>query len=297
MKIGLIGLGKMGGNIVLNLLDHGHDVVVYNRDVEKTNTYRDKGALPAYSYEELVAALPTPRVIWLMVTAGSAVDSILETLTPMLSHGDIVIDGGNSFYKDTLRRSPLLAEKGIHLLDVGTSGGITGARHGACLMIGGAKEAYTHLEGAFKDISIAEGYKYFGKSGSGHFIKMIHNGIEYGMMQAIGEGFEVIEKSEFDIDMADTAHVWRHGSVIRGWLMDLIEEEYKKDPTLSGYSGTVGLSGEGEWSVSTAHELDVPVPTMEASVDMRIKSKEEKRYQGKVIQALRYGFGGHSQPS
>ena len=287
----------MGGNLALNIIDHGHDVVVYNRSAEKMVPYVEKGAIAGASLEELVGSLEAPRMIWVMVTAGDAVDHVIAELTPLLDDGDTIIDGGNSFYKDTIRRAENLKEEGINLLDIGTSGGIDGARNGACFMVGGDEERFNAIEPLLADISVDGGYGYFGKSGAGHFVKMIHNGIEYGMMQSIGEGFEVMEKSAFDIDMSSAAKVWSNGSVIRGWLMDLAEEAYSEDPSLEKYSGAIGLSGEGEWSIATAKELEVPVPAMDSSVDMRIKSKESPRYQGKVIQALRFGFGRHEQPS
>jgi len=297
MNIGLIGLGRMGGNLALNILEHGHQLVVYNRSQEKMAPYASEGAQTAGTIQELVEKLTPPRALWIMVTAGAAVDSVIDELAPFLEEDDIIIDGGNSMYKDTMKRAEKIKEQKLQFLDVGTSGGVSGARHGACFMAGGDKKAYILLEPLLMDLSVPNGYGYFGTHGAGHFIKMVHNGIEYGMMQAIGEGFEIVEKSGFDVNMADVARVWSNGSVIRSWLMELTEEAYRNDPQLGEYSGTIGLSGEGEWTVEAAKELDVPAPVIAESVTMRKKSKESPRYQGKVVQALRFGFGGHSQPS
>jgi 6-phosphogluconate dehydrogenase len=296
MKIGFIGLGRMGSNMVLNILSKKHDVVAYNRSPEPVRKIARRGAIPAYSIEELVRKLPKRKIVFIMVTAGKAVDEIIGNLANHLKKGDIVIDSGNSFYLDSVRRAKKLKRKGISFLDVGTSGGVSGARYGACYMIGGDKEAFKVVEKVFRDTSVKGGYGYFGKAGSGHFVKMVHNGIEYGMMQAIGEGFEIVEKSGFRIDKEKLAEVYSNGSVIRGWLMELLHNAYKNDKNLSQYSGAIGLSGEGEWTVRTAKKLNVPVPVIEASVRMRLKSAKNRRYQGKVIQALRFGFGRHPEP-
>ena len=297
MKIGIIGLGKMGFNLAQNLMDSGHSVVAFNRTLSKVDEIKKHGVISSYSLQEFVNKLGKKKVIWLMVTAGNAVDVILKQLVPLLEEGDVVIDGGNSFYKDSIRRAKSLNPKGIVFMDIGTSGGITGARNGACLMIGGDKKTFERLEGVFKGISVQNGYGYFGKSGSGHFVKMVHNGIEYGMMQAIGEGLEVIDRSDFEVDKEKLAKVWNNGSVIRSWLVELIQNAYSKDKELKKYSGVVGLSGEGEWTVQTAKEIGVQVPVIEASVNMRLRSNELKLYQGKVVQALRYEFGQHEEPS
>jgi 6-phosphogluconate dehydrogenase len=238
MQIALIGLGKMGYNIALNLHDHGHSVVAY--DLSETliqQLARDAGATPASTLEAVVQALAPRRVLWLMVPAGPPVDSVLQQLVPLLAAGDIVIDGGNSNYRDSMRRHRELAEKGIELLDCGTSGGMSGARHGACTMIGGNEEAYKHCRPLFDDLSIAGGSLYVGPAGAGHFAKMVHNGIEYGMMQAIAEGFEVLEKSNFGFDFQKVAELWNHGSVVRSWLMELTANAFSADPHLDAIRG------------------------------------------------------------
>ncbi|SFJ43126.1 phosphogluconate dehydrogenase (NAD(+)-dependent, decarboxylating) [Thermoflavimicrobium dichotomicum] len=294
MKLGMIGLGKMGFNLVLNLLDHQHEVVVYDVNQEPRQELAGKGAIPSSSIEELVGLLPAPRVIWLMVPAGETVDQIIDVLTPLLSPGDILIEGGNSNYKDSIARADRLRKHGIHFLDVGTSGGMEGARHGACLMIGGDKEVFEKVEPIFRDISVEKGYLYAGKSGSGHFLKMVHNGIEYGMMQAIAEGFEVLHKSPFDFNYEEVARVWANGSVIRGWLMELTERAFAKDPRLESIRGVMHSSGEGKWTVENALDFQVPTPVIALSLMMRYRSLEEDTFHGKVVAALRNEFGGHA---
>ncbi|ADH60741.1 6-phosphogluconate dehydrogenase, decarboxylating [Thermoanaerobacter mathranii subsp. mathranii str. A3] len=294
MKVGLIGLGRMGFNLALNIKDHGHEVVVYNRSPEKIKEAEKAGIKGAYTIEDLVKNLERRRIIWLMVPAGDPVDEMIEKLVPLLEEHDIIIDGGNSYYKDTLRRYEMLKEKGIDFVDVGTSGGIEGARHGACTMIGAEDEVFKYIEPLIRDISAENGYLHTGKNGSGHFAKMVHNGIEYGMMQAIGEGFEVLEKSQFDFDLKEVARVWSHGSVIRGWLMELMEKAFEKDPKLSGIKGIMHSSGEGLWTVEEALNLKVPVPVIAQSLFMRYRSEQEDTFAGKVVAALRNEFGGHA---
>ena len=294
MKVGLIGLGRMGFNLALNIKDHGHEVVAYNRSPEKIKEAEKAGIKGAYTIEDLVKNLERRRIIWLMVPAGDPVDEMIEKLVPLLEEHDIIIDGGNSYYKDTLRRYEMLKEKGIDFVDVGTSGGIEGARHGACTMIGAEDEVFKYIEPLIRDISAENGYLHTGKNGSGHFAKMVHNGIEYGMMQAIGEGFEVLEKSQFDFDLKEVARVWSHGSVIRGWLMELMEKAFEKDPKLSGIKGVMHSSGEGLWTVEEALNLKVPVPVIAQSLFMRYRSEQEDTFAGKVVAALRNEFGGHA---
>lgn len=290
----MIGLGKMGYNLVLNLLDHNHEVVSYDIDREKVNDIQQEGAIAATSYQDLVSKLEVPRTIWLMVPAGKLIDDVISQLIPYLQPEDILIDGGNSNYKDTIRRAEQLKEKGVHYLDVGTSGGMEGARQGACTMIGGEKEIFAILEPLFRDISTEDGYLYTGKSGSGHFLKMVHNGIEYGMMQAIAEGFEILEKSQFDYDYKEVAKVWNHGSVIRSWLMELLEEAFTKESRLESIKGVMHSSGEGKWTVETALDLQTAAPVIALSLMMRYRSLEEDTFAGKVVAALRNGFGGHT---
>lgn len=294
MKLGIIGLGRMGYNLALNAREHGHHVVVFNRTLEKIKEAEKEGLIGAYSIEELVKKLEERRVIWLMVPAGNSVDEMIDKLVPLLSKQDIIIDGGNSNYKDTLRRYDYLKSKGIDFVDIGTSGGIEGARNGACTMIGAETEVFEFLEPFIKDISIENGYLHTGANGSGHFVKMVHNGIEYGMMQAIGEGFEILEKSQFSLDFEKVAKVWNHGSVIRGWLMELTENAFRKDPQLDAIKGVMYSSGEGLWTVQEALELKVPAAVITQSLLMRYRSEQEDTFTGKVVSALRNEFGGHA---
>lgn len=294
MKLAILGLGKMGYNLTLNLLSHQHEVVAYDVDSTRAEELSHEGAIPAISVEDAVAKLPTPRVVWLMVPAGEIVDQLVDQLSILLDPGDIVIDGGNSHYKQSLDRYARLKEKGIHFMDAGTSGGMEGARHGACMMIGGDREAFTHIEPMIRDINVENGYLYAGEAGSGHFLKMIHNGIEYGMMQAIGEGFEVLAKSQYNYDFAEVARVWANGSVIRGWLMDLTERAFRKDAKLDEIRGVMHSSGEGKWTLETALDLQAATPVIAMSLLMRYRSLDEDTFHGKVVAALRNEFGGHA---
>ncbi|MFW5437576.1 phosphogluconate dehydrogenase (NAD(+)-dependent, decarboxylating) [Paenibacillus apiarius] len=293
MKLGMIGLGKMGFNLVGNMLRHQHEVVVYDVNAEPRQQLAEQGAVPADSIAELVSNLQSPKVVWMMVPAGEIVDGVIDTLIPLLSEGDIVIDGGNSHYKQSLARGEKLHAHGIHFLDVGTSGGTDGAAQGGCFMIGGNQEAFAAIEPLFEDIAVDQGYLYAGKSGSGHFLKMIHNGIEYGMMQSIAEGFELLDKSDFDYSYEDVARVWSHGSVIRSWLMDLTQNAFAKDPKLEGISGVMQSSGEGKWTVETALDLQASAPVIAMSLFMRYRSLESDTFHGKIVAALRNEFGGH----
>jgi 6-phosphogluconate dehydrogenase len=294
MEIGLIGLGRMGFNLALNMRDHGHKVVAFNRSHEKVKEAEKEGLTGAYSIEELVNKFSGRRVIWLMVPAGQPVDDIIAQLLPHLNKHDIIIDGGNSYYKDTLRRYEELKQKEIDFVDIGTSGGTDGARNGACTMIGAEDKVFKVLEPLVKDISVEKGYLHTGRNGSGHFVKMVHNGVEYGMMQAIGEGFEILEKSQFDLDLEKVATVWNNGSVIRGWLMELAESAFSKDTKLDKIKGVMYSSGEGLWTVLEALDLKVPAPVIAESLMMRYRSEQEDTFTGKVVAALRNEFGGHS---
>ncbi len=294
MKLGMIGLGKMGYNLVLNLLDHHHEVVAHDVDHEQVKKISTQGAQPAFSIEELVQKLEKPRVVWLMVPAGKITEQVIMTLKELLEEGDVVIDGGNSNYKETIRQADLLKKKGISFVDVGTSGGVEGARHGACMMVGGTREVIDMLEDVFQDVTIENGYLYSGVVGSGHFLKMIHNGIEYGMMQAIAEGFEILEKSPFNYDYKAVANVWNNGSVIRSWLMELVENAFSKDPKLDQIKGVMHSSGEGKWTVETALDLQTAAPVITLSLLMRYRSLEDDTFTGKVVAALRNEFGGHA---
>jgi 6-phosphogluconate dehydrogenase len=293
MKVGIIGLGKMGYNLSLNVMNN-HEVVAFDVDaanVEKLNSAGGKGVS---SLGELVENIANPRVVWLMVPAGTITENVLTELKGLLNPGDIVIDGGNSNYKDSVRRGAELKELGIHLLDVGTSGGMEGAKNGVCTMIGGDKEAFSSVEELFRDISVENGYLYAGEIGSGHFLKMVHNGVEYGMMQSIAEGFEVLEKSPYDFDYEKVARVWNNGSVIRSWLMELIEHAFSKDARLDEIKGVMQSSGEGKWTVETALDLQAATPVIALSLMMRYRSLDEDTFSGKVVAALRNEFGGHS---
>ncbi|MGY5346517.1 phosphogluconate dehydrogenase (NAD(+)-dependent, decarboxylating) [Paenibacillus glucanolyticus] len=294
MKIGMIGLGKMGLNLVQNLIHQQHQVVAYDLNTELVSQAAGYGAEPASSTEVLVAKLDKPRILWMMVPAGNIVDSVIDSLSPLLEPGDILIDGGNSHYKDSIARAAKLTDQGIHYFDAGTSGGMKGAHNGGCFMIGGNRDVFATIEPLFKDMAVENGYLYAGNSGSGHFLKMVHNGIEYGMMQSIAEGFEVLEKSAFDFQYEDVARVWSNGSVIRSWLMELTQNAFSKDPKLEGIKGVMQSSGEGKWTVETALEVQASAPVIAMSLFMRYRSLDQDAFHGKVVAALRNEFGGHA---
>ncbi|QAA22453.1 phosphogluconate dehydrogenase (NAD(+)-dependent, decarboxylating) [Sporolactobacillus terrae] len=295
MKIGLIGLGKMGYNLALNMSEHGFAVNAFDLSEAAVKKAQETEGIEGFtSVEKLVNSLETPRVFWLMVPAGDPTEQTLNTLLPLLDEGDIVLDGGNSRYTDTLRRYARCKKQGISFMDVGTSGGMSGARHGACIMVGGEERSFSYLEPLFKAISVEDGYLYTGKAGSGHFLKMVHNGVEYGMMQSLAEGFEVLQKSEFDYDNQAVAKVWNHGSVIRSWLVELLEDAFSKDGNLEKLSGVMSSSGEGKWTLETALDMQVPTPVIALSLLMRYRSLESDTFSGKVVAALRNEFGGHA---
>ncbi|MED4043519.1 decarboxylating 6-phosphogluconate dehydrogenase [Priestia aryabhattai] len=293
MKVGLVGLGKMGINLGQNLLDQRHDVVAFDVNSNAVEQMKGYGASGVSSLQELVQSLETPRVVWLMVP-HTVVDSVISEIFPLLAEGDIVIEAGNSHYKESIRRYNELKENKIRFMDVGTSGGMEGARNGACYMIGGDREAWEIVEPIFRDTAVENGYLYAGEAGSGHFLKMVHNGIEYGMMAAIGEGFEVLEKSQFDYDYEKVARVWNNGSVIRSWLMELTENAFSKDAKLDDIKGVMNSSGEGKWTVETALDLQTATPVIAMSLLMRYRSLEDDTFTGKVVSALRNEFGGHA---
>ena len=283
----------MGYNLALNFKRNGHSVIAYDTSKPAMERIQSEGITTVASISELVQALPGRRVIWIMVPAGGIVDILINNLDDFLRKGDILIDGGNSFFKDTQRRSRDLERIGIQLLDCGTSGGVTGALHGVCTMIGGSQEAYEYCKPIFDSMSVENGSLYCGKSGSGHFVKMIHNGIEYGMMQAIAEGFEVMNKFNNDLDLAAIAKVWNHGSVVRGWLMELSQRALDKDKNLESIKGIAHSSGEGKWTVETALEMGIPIPVITMSLLMRYRTQTEDTFSGKMVAALRNEFGGH----
>jgi 6-phosphogluconate dehydrogenase len=294
MQIGFVGLGKMGFNLALNLHRHGYEVVAF--DVVATNVSNIvlEGIKGVSSLGDMCQNLYNRKVIWLMVPAGQPVDDCIEDLLPHLTAHDVVIDGGNSNFNDSVRRHNYLKSKGIDFLDCGTSGGVEGALHGACTMIGGDKAVFDYCEAVFRDISVENGYLYAGAAGAGHFVKMVHNGIEYGMMQAIAEGFEVMQRADYDLDLQQVARVFNHGSVVRSWLMELIENAFLKDPNLDAIRGVMHSSGEGKWTLETALDMGVATPVMALSLLMRYRSQQEDTFSGKVVAALRNEFGGHA---
>ncbi|MBI4768401.1 MAG: decarboxylating 6-phosphogluconate dehydrogenase [Deltaproteobacteria bacterium] len=296
MKLAMIGLGRMGMNMARRLLQGAHEVVAYNRTPQKTDELTKEGALPAYTLPEVVEKLPRPRIVWIMLPAGAAVDDHLVQLKELLASGDIVIDGGNTYYKDDIRRAESLTDKEIFFLDVGVSGGIWGIQEGYCLMIGGTRSTYEKLEPLFKTLAPRDGYLYCGSSGAGHLVKMVHNGIEYGMMQAYGEGFQILEASPYaeTLNFAEVAHLWNQGSVVRSWLLELAEAAFTKDHKLADIKGIVEDSGEGRWTVDQAIETGVSAPIITLSLMARFRSKAKDNFSDKLVAALRREFGGHA---
>jgi len=323
MQIGVIGLGRMGGNIVRRLLRHGHQCVVYDRQSEPGRLLAAEGATAAADLKGLVAALKPPRVVWVMLPAGDVTDHAITELAALMQSGDIVIDGGNSFYKDDIRRAAALRGKGIRYVDVGTSGGIWGLERGYCMMIGGDKETVDHLDPIFdalapgpsgvaptpgrksRDTRAERGYIHCGPNGAGHFVKMIHNGIEYGLMQAYAEGFDILKNAaaealppeqRYALDLPDIAEVWRRGSVIGSWLLDLTAMAFAEDPELARYTGHVQDSGEGRWTIMAAIEEAMPAEVLSAALYTRFRSREEQSFAEKLLSAMRNKFGGHIEP-
>jgi 6-phosphogluconate dehydrogenase len=297
MEIGMVGLGKMGANMSKRLLANGHSVVVYDRNEPKVHSLEGEGASGAHSLEELVGKLDEPRVLWIMVPSGDATETTVVALSSLLSAGDILIDGGNSNYKDTLRRGDMLEEKGIHYVDVGTSGGIWGLKEGYSMMVGGDQEAVERVTPALKSLAPGpdKGWGHVGPRGSGHFVKMVHNGIEYGIMQAYAEGFEILDaKKEFKLDLHQIAEIWRYGSVIRSWLLDLTSDALEDRVALNEIKGWVHDSGEGRWTVKEAIDLAVPAPVISLALYMRFVSRQEDSLAAKLLAAMRNEFGGHA---
>ena len=296
MQAGMIGLGRMGMNMTRRLLGGGHEVVVYNRTQEKVKQMEKEGAVGSESLEDLVQKISPPRVLWIMLPAGNIVDDNISKLSSLASPGDIIVDGGNSNFKDDLRRAEELKPLGIHYLDAGVSGGIWGLEVGYCTMIGGDEADFKHIEPLLKTLAPKEGYLYCGDTGAGHFVKMVHNGIEYALMEAYGEGFEMLKDSPYgeQLHLGRVAHLWNQGSVVRSWLLELLESAFEKDPDLSSIKGHVEDSGEGRWTVQQAVEMGVSTPVMAISLFKRFQSRQEDVFSDKVLAALRNEFGGHA---
>ncbi len=295
MQIGMVGLGRMGMNMALRLLQGKNKVVAYNRSPDKVDEIAKKGANGAYSLEELVGKLKPPRAIWIMLPSGKPVDDAIDNLRGLLSKGDIILDGGNSFYKDDIQREKRLKSSGIHYMDVGVSGGVWGLKIGYCLMVGGNAKIYKRLEPIFKTLAPKDGYLYCGHVGAGHFVKMVHNGIEYGMMSAYGEGFEILKSSPYgdQMDFAKISHLWNQGSVIRSWLLELAESAFKKDRHLLNIEAYVEDSGEGRWTIQQAIDTAVPAPVITSSLFQRFRSRKKGVFSDRLLAALRNEFGGH----
>jgi 6-phosphogluconate dehydrogenase len=324
MKLGMVGLGRMGANMTRRLMRGGHEVVVTDLSADNVKHIAGEGAIASASLDDFVTKLGKPRVAWLMVPAGGPTEQTVQTLAQKFQAGDILIDGGNSYFKDDIRRSKQLRDKGIHYVDVGTSGGVWGLERGYCMMIGGPKEAVQHLDPIFKTLApgrgdiprtpgwekiagtAEDGYIYCGPSGAGHFVKMVHNGIEYGLMQAYAEGFDIFrnagskelpEDQRYDLNLADIAEVWRRGSVVSSWLLDLTAMALAENPTLSEYTGFVQDSGEGRWTIQAAIDEAVPVDVLSAALFTRFRSRQEHTFAEKVLSAMRQKFGGHVEPT
>jgi 6-phosphogluconate dehydrogenase len=293
VRIGMVGLGRMGGNMAVRLIRQGHDVVGYTRSEGTRAEAREQGVDCVGSLEELVQSLEPPRIVWCMVPAGEPTESTVTTLGELCAEGDLVVDGGNSNFHDSVRRAGSLKERGIAFVDAGVSGGIWGLKEGYCLMVGGEADAVQRLEPALVALAPENGWAHVGPSGAGHFVKMVHNGIEYGLLQAFGEGFEILRASDFPLDLHQVAEVWRRGSVVRSWLLDLLAAALEREPALETVKGYVEDSGEGRWTVLSAIDQDVPAPVTTLSLFARFASRQDESFAAKVIAALRREFGGH----
>jgi 6-phosphogluconate dehydrogenase len=298
MHVGFIGLGRMGSNMVRRLLRDGHSIVAYNRSPERTREIAGEGAEPAFTIAELVAKLEPPRTAWIMVPAGAATEAQIAELMEHLEPGDTIVDGGNTNFHDDVRRHAELAKQGVRYVDAGVSGGIWGLQNGFCMMVGGDREAVEPLEPIFRSLAPENGYLHAGPPGAGHYVKMIHNGIEYGLMQAYAEGFEIMHASDYPLDLAAIADLWNHGSVVRSWLLELAFDAFRKNgPDLSNLKGWVADSGEGRWTVQEAIDRDVPAPVISLSLQSRFRSRQADSYGARVLAALRNEFGGHAVKS
>lgn len=323
MQLGMIGLGRMGGNIVRRLMRSGHTAVVFDKDEKTVGGFATEGATGAATVQDFVARLERPRTAWVMLPAGTITEDMIDALSKLMEPGDVIIDGGNTFWQDDVRRGKALKERGIHYVDVGTSGGIWGIERGYCMMIGGEKAVVDRLDPIFKSLApgageipqtpgrdgrdprVEQGYIHAGPIGAGHFVKMVHNGIEYGLMQAYAEGFDILKNAgsealrpdhRFDFDIADIAEVWRRGSVIPSWLLDLTAMALAMSPTLSSYSGYVEDSGEGRWTINAAIDEAVPAEVLTAALFARFRSRKDHTFAEKILSAMRAGFGGHREP-
>jgi 6-phosphogluconate dehydrogenase len=294
VKLGMVGLGRMGGNMTVRLVRQGHEVVVFDPGADAVARAAAAGAEGAGSLGDLCERLPSPKVVWIMVPAGDITEATVRDLGGMLGEGDVVIDGGNSNWKDSQRRAEQLASGGIRFIDAGTSGGVWGLENGYCLMVGGEDAAVAAAEPAFLALAPEGGYAHVGPSGAGHFTKMVHNGIEYGLLAAYGEGFEILERSMFDLDLTQVAEIWRYGSVVRSWLLELLVDALERDPGLASIRGYVEDSGEGRWTLEAALDEDVPAPITALALFARFASRQDESFSAKVIAALRGEFGGHA---
>jgi 6-phosphogluconate dehydrogenase len=294
MQLGFVGLGKMGSNMVTRLLRDGHQVVAFDRSPDAVGRAREAGAAGADGIEALVAGLQAPRTIWVMVPAGAPTESTINALAALLSPGDTVIDGGNTNFHDDVRRAGELAARKIHYVDAGTSGGVWGLSEGYCLMVGGEADVCTRLEPVFKTLAPPDGYLRVGGHGAGHYVKMVHNGIEYGLMQAYAEGFELMHASQYEVDLPKVAALWGHGSVVRSWLLELVARALEQDPGLASIDSYVEDSGEGRWTLGEAVERSVPMPALAAALFTRFRSRQENPFGGRLLAALRQQFGGHA---
>jgi 6-phosphogluconate dehydrogenase len=295
MQLAMIGLGRMGGNMVRRLAQGGHELTVYDASADAVKAHAGKGIKAARDLADVAKQLAPRRIVWVMVPAGAPTDTTIEQLVPHLAKGDIVIDGGNSNFRDSLRRAETLKQRGIEFMDAGTSGGVWGLTLGYCLMIGGSAAAFQHCEPIFKALAPADGYAHVGPCGAGHYVKMVHNGIEYGMLQAYAEGYEILHASQdFELHLGQIAKLWNHGSVVRSWLNELAERALTRDAQLAAIRGYVEDSGEGRWTVEEAMRLDVPAPVITMSLLARFRSRQEESFGAKVIAALRHEFGGHA---
>ncbi|HEX9016190.1 MAG TPA: decarboxylating 6-phosphogluconate dehydrogenase [Chloroflexota bacterium] len=295
MEIGFVGLGRMGGNMALRLLERAeHRVLAFDPDASAVERVAQAGGIGVDSLKALVDGLAPPRVVWLMVPAGPPVDKVLADLSAICSRGDLIVDGGNSYYKDSLRRARELEARGLEMMDVGTSGGIWGREIGYCMMVGGSRKAFLRVEPALRVLAPRSGYAHVGPNGAGHFSKMVHNGIEYGLMQAYAEGFAILEGSQFEYDLHSLSKLWNHGSVIRSWLLELAAEAFESDPTLEDVAGYVEDTGEGRWTVQAAIEESVPAEVISAALFARFRSRRPENFADRVLAVLRKEFGGHA---